>query len=619
MGPAQEREETPAGAITGGVSYYPDHWPRDDWERDLSLIKESGLDIVRFGEFSWYWFEPERGRFDFAGYDQFMDAAERIGLRVLLCTPTAAPPQWLLSRYPHVRLVDQHGLRHAGGRHMICYNDPTARYYAERMIRRLVERYRNHPALFAWQIDNEPTVGESASDSRFYDYHPDTVRLFREALKDRYGSLETLNGRWVNTFWSNAYDSWESITPPHGVGGVPGLWLEWLRFRDRNTADLVAWQRDLIREIDSAHPVGTNIPETGPTRSALFGQDYWAQAEGLDYIGLDIYCYSGDAEAEEREIGFSCDLLGSAARSNGAAFWVSETQAGPHRRPWKMSFVGGVWGPDFLKRSTGAFVRHGAEKIIYFLWRPVPNGQEFGMNGMVHFDGSPSDISRSASLALDAAASVTPIRREKRRTAWIHYSRDSLLLGRGFDAEHTAESAHRGWHALLLDCGYSVEFVADSDLERGEVGDPDLLLLPYTIVMTKPLASAIARCAERGVPTVFGYATAFFDECASCFANAPGYGLSELCGVQFDAFDFARGEVRIADSSELALEGVMRTYLRECGSEVSGISRDSDGVPLVVAKGKMRTFLFDIGSLYHNEPSIERRSELRALFDGCLE
>ena len=69
--------------ITFGTSYYPDHWPEDEQERDLNLIKACGLDVVRFGEFSWGWFAPHPGIYDFAEYDRFVDLAYRCGLRPL--------------------------------------------------------------------------------------------------------------------------------------------------------------------------------------------------------------------------------------------------------------------------------------------------------------------------------------------------------------------------------------------------------------------------------------------------------------------------------------------------------------------------------------------------------
>lgn len=217
----------------GGVSYYPDHWPEPEWERDMRLIKQSGLDIVRFGEFSWHWIEPQEGEFELGAYDRFMDLAHHLELQVILCTPTAAPPSWLLHRYPHVRLVDQYGRQHLGGRHMICYNDPEAIRLAERVILKLAERYKDHPALMAWQIDNEPTSGEAPGSEVIYDYHTETIKAFRNYLQQQYRDIESLNTAWVNAFWSRSYSAWEEIDPPRSPGN-PGLWLAWMRFRDFN-------------------------------------------------------------------------------------------------------------------------------------------------------------------------------------------------------------------------------------------------------------------------------------------------------------------------------------------------------------------------------------------------
>ena len=102
--------------VLGGVSYYPDHWPQEDWERDLKLIKKSGLHCIRFGEFSWNWFEKEEGKYDFEKYDIFMNLVDKCGLKIVLCTPTAAAPQWLLKKYPDSRLIDQFNRPHVGGR-----------------------------------------------------------------------------------------------------------------------------------------------------------------------------------------------------------------------------------------------------------------------------------------------------------------------------------------------------------------------------------------------------------------------------------------------------------------------------------------------------------------------
>jgi beta-galactosidase len=58
-----------------GTAYYPDHWPDNEWERDLGAIRDAGLTVVRFGEFSWSWYEPSCGKFDFRAFDRFVGLA----------------------------------------------------------------------------------------------------------------------------------------------------------------------------------------------------------------------------------------------------------------------------------------------------------------------------------------------------------------------------------------------------------------------------------------------------------------------------------------------------------------------------------------------------------------
>ena len=57
----------PGGALENFcVAYYPEAWDESRWPRDLALMKELGVDMVRIGEFNWGRFEPTEGTFDFA-------------------------------------------------------------------------------------------------------------------------------------------------------------------------------------------------------------------------------------------------------------------------------------------------------------------------------------------------------------------------------------------------------------------------------------------------------------------------------------------------------------------------------------------------------------------------
>ncbi|MDZ7262920.1 MAG: beta-galactosidase, partial [candidate division KSB1 bacterium] len=44
-----------------GVAYYPEHWPESYWEQDARWMKDCGVNVVRLGEFAWYYLEPQEG------------------------------------------------------------------------------------------------------------------------------------------------------------------------------------------------------------------------------------------------------------------------------------------------------------------------------------------------------------------------------------------------------------------------------------------------------------------------------------------------------------------------------------------------------------------------------
>ncbi len=82
-----------------GVCYYPEHWPEDRWVIDAALMAKLGLTYVRIGEFAWSRLEPAPGELRFAWLDKAIDVLANAGLKVVLGTPTAAPPKWLVDRW----------------------------------------------------------------------------------------------------------------------------------------------------------------------------------------------------------------------------------------------------------------------------------------------------------------------------------------------------------------------------------------------------------------------------------------------------------------------------------------------------------------------------------------
>ena len=163
-----------------GTYYYPEQWPESQWERDFDRISEMGLEIVHMGEFAWFSLEPEPGKFEFDWLDRCLAMAQKRELDVILCTPTAAPPIWLVQQHPDVLPIDEYGKRQRpGGRR---HYSPTSRAMQEasaRIVTRMAERWGQHPSVIGWQIDNEYGCP--------FDQSEQTHRDFQEWLRAKYG------------------------------------------------------------------------------------------------------------------------------------------------------------------------------------------------------------------------------------------------------------------------------------------------------------------------------------------------------------------------------------------------------------------------------------------------
>jgi len=106
-----------------GVCYYPEHWPEAQWVNDAADMASLGLSWVRIGEFAWSRLEPTRGDYDFGWLDRAIDVLGAAGLKIILGTPTATPPRWMLTAHPDMLAVTEDGMpRGFGSRRHYCFS-----------------------------------------------------------------------------------------------------------------------------------------------------------------------------------------------------------------------------------------------------------------------------------------------------------------------------------------------------------------------------------------------------------------------------------------------------------------------------------------------------------------
>jgi beta-galactosidase GanA len=92
-----------------GVCYYPEHWPESWWPEDARQMVDLGIRQVRIGEFCWSRVEPLPGQFDWAWLDRAVQVLADVGLQIVMCTPTATPPKWLVDADPGMLAVGADG------------------------------------------------------------------------------------------------------------------------------------------------------------------------------------------------------------------------------------------------------------------------------------------------------------------------------------------------------------------------------------------------------------------------------------------------------------------------------------------------------------------------------
>src|SRR6478609_8387831 len=132
--------------ILYGVAYYHEYMPYDRLDKDVAMMKEAGISVVRMGESTWSLWEPEDGKFEYAWMDRIVDAMGKAGIKVIMGTPTYSMPAWMAKQHPEILATKFNGAKNTYGmRQNMNTDSPAYRFYAERLIRRIVAHYKDNP------------------------------------------------------------------------------------------------------------------------------------------------------------------------------------------------------------------------------------------------------------------------------------------------------------------------------------------------------------------------------------------------------------------------------------------------------------------------------------------
>ena len=352
-----------------GSAYYPEQWPREQWESDFRKMRELGFNVVRMGEFAWVYFEPHEGKFDFAWMDDAIALAAKYGIKTILCTPTASVPAWLHKEHPDVFGANSKGGFTYGTRKGYDVTDKNYLEASRRITTAMAEHYGNNPNVIGWQLDNE-------CGYPFELYGRSALAAFQSWLKNRYQTLDKLNEAWFGAFFGMNYSNWDQIEFPLNTGEGnwnPGEKLDYRRFFSDAFANHLAIQSAILRKYIGYRFIYENWPnmywsvdpfEAGRNYLDITGWDNYSQVPGLcDYRNM-----------------FPPSLNDDLARSTTSNQWwlISERTAklpahAPEGALRIMSYL------DFA---------HGMMGSLYWEWRPALGGQEQAYPSILQLDGS---------------------------------------------------------------------------------------------------------------------------------------------------------------------------------------------------------------------------------------
>lgn len=504
-----------------GVAYYDEYMPYERLHEDIKLMKAAGINVVRIAESTWSTHEPQNGVFDFSSVDRVLDAMHEAGISVIVGTPTYAIPTWMVKEHPDVLATTKQGQGKYGARQIMDITHPVYLFYAERIIRKLISRVSEHPAVIGYQVDNETKHYGTAGDN--------VQHRFIKYMRQKYETIEALNAALGLDYWSNRINSWEDF--PSVVGTINGsLGAEFERFQRQLVTEFLAWQVGLVNEYKREGQFVTqnfDFEWRGYSFGVQPSVDHFAAAAPLDIAGVDIYHPSQD-ELTGIEISFGGDVTRSLKGSN---YYVLETQAQafPHWTPY----------PGQLRLLAFSHVASGANMVSYWHWHSIHNSFETYWKGLLSHDLQPNPVYNEAkTVGADfARLSGELVDLQKRNKVAMLVSNEALTaidwfkFPDGSSYNDIVRWMYDELFRLNIECDMLSPYATEADLSRYEV-----IVVPALYAASDELLEMLNAFVEQGGHIVYSFKSGFANEAVKVRTTAQPGIIEQACGVNYQLF-----------------------------------------------------------------------------------
>jgi beta-galactosidase len=503
-----------------GVAYYDEYMPYDRLHDDIRMMQAAGINVVRIAESTWSTHEPQNNVFDFSSVDRVLDAMHQAGISVIVGTPTYAVPTWMVKQHPDVLAITPQGPGRYGARQIMDITNPTYLFYAERIIRQLIGRVNDHPAVIGYQTDNETKHYHTAG--------PNVQLLFVKYMRERFSSLDNINRIFGLDYWSNRINSWEDF--PSTLGTINGsLGAEFSAFQRKLVTDFLAWQVSLVNEYKRPGQFVTHnfdLEWRGYSYGVQPDVDHDAAARPFDIAGVDIYHPSQD-QLTGVEISIGGDMARSMKRNN---YLVLETQAQafPHWLPY----------PGQLGLQAFSHLASGANMVAYWPWHSIHNSFETYWKGLLSHDFAPNPVYEEARTIGADFERLSPqlVNLKKTNQIAILVSNESLTALEWFKLPGSKKN-YNDIVRLMYEQLYTMNIGCDIIYPSSDhLDEYTLLIVPALYAAPDSLLERLNAFVSDGGHIVYSFKSGFADQHVKVrTVTQPGI-ISAACGISYSMF-----------------------------------------------------------------------------------
>lgn len=521
LGYSQKQVKLPK--LLYGVAYYDEYMPYERLDKDVQMMRQAGINVVRIAESTWSTEEPQDGVFDFSHIDRVLNAMHKAGISVIIGTPTYAVPTWLVRKYPDVLAVTPNGQNKYGTRQNMDITNPHYRFHAERIIRKMIAHVSKHPAVIGYQVDNETKAYGVAG--------PAVQQQFVAYMKSKFGTLDSINRAFGLDYWSNRINNWDDF--PSMVGSVNGSQnAEFQKFQRKLVTDFLAWQADIVREYkrpDQFITQNFDFAWKGFSYGIQPEVDHFAAAKTLDIAGVDIYHPSQDALT-----GTEISFCGDVARSmkGGSNYLVLETEA--------QGWANWLPYPGQLRLQAFSHLASGADMVEYWHWHSIHNSAETYWKGLLSHDFEPNYLYDEAKTVGKDFGRLSPslVNLKVSNKAAVLFSNEALTAFNSFKpgGEDYNDQLRRVYDALYR-MNVGVDFVnpTSTNIEKYK-----LLVVPALYAAPDSLLKRLNAFVRNGGHILYTFKSGFSNQYNKVRSSRQPGIISEACGIHYSEFTIPR-------------------------------------------------------------------------------